>query len=62
MSKVIKDRSIKIEFEGNELHHLKHFIQKYRNVLIKTENFKKPFNDAYLKICDSYNKIKNEVK
>jgi hypothetical protein len=61
-NKKIKDKLIKIEFKGNELYHLKHFIQEFRDVLIKTENFKKPFNKACFKIYDSYNKLESEVK
>ena len=48
-NKKIKDKSIKIEFKGNELYHLKQFLQEFRDVLIKTENFKKPFNKACFK-------------
>ena len=59
-NKKIKDKSIKIEFKGNELYHLKQFLQEFRDVLIKTENFKKPFNKACFKIYDSYNTLKGD--
>ena len=55
-----KKESVKIKFYSDELYHLKQFLQEFRNVLIKTENFKKPFNKACFKIYDSYNTLKGD--